>query len=59
MADILNFRPNQNRKRIHIADVSELRHWTKALGVSSDALVTAVRAVGPDEDKVREYLRAR
>lgn len=57
MAEIFDIRPNQNRSRIRIHEVDELRRWTKTLGVSSDMLVSAVRAVGPEEDKVREYLR--
>ena len=44
-------------KSIHLADVHELRYWTQTLGVSSDALVGAVRAVGHDVNKVVEYLR--
>lgn len=44
-------------ERIHIHDVQELRYWTKSLGVSSDMLVSAVRAVGNSPDKVRDYLR--
>ena len=42
---------------IHIYDVKELRYWTKTLGVSSDALVSAVRAVGHDPGRVTEYLQ--
>jgi hypothetical protein len=44
-------------ERIQIADVQELRRWTKTLGVSSDMLVSAVRAVGHDSNKVIEFLR--
>ena len=44
-------------RRVNIANVEELRYWTKSLGVSSDALVSAVREVGHDPDKVIECLR--
>ena len=47
---------NPQRDQIRIADVDKLRYWTKTLGVSSDALVSAIRAVGHEPDKVREYL---
>ncbi|MGZ3653982.1 MAG: DUF3606 domain-containing protein [Bdellovibrionota bacterium] len=43
--------------RIHISEVQELRYWTKKLGVSSDALISAVRAVGSNVDRVQEYIR--
>jgi len=43
--------------RIHISEVQELRYWTKKLGVSSDALISAVRAVGSNMERVTEYLR--
>lgn len=46
-------------RRINIHDVQALRHWTKKLGISSDQLVSAVRAVGHDSDKVEDYLRRR
>ena len=48
----------QGGKRIHIYEVRELRYWTRSLGISSDALVSAVRAVGSEEEKVREYIRS-
>jgi hypothetical protein len=44
-------------EQIHIYNVKEFRYWTKTLGVSSDALVSAVRAVGNDPSKVTEYLQ--
>jgi hypothetical protein len=44
-------------KRVNIHDVQELRYWTKQLGVSSDMLVSAVRAVGHDPAKVEDFLR--
>ena len=47
---------NPQHDQIRIADVEELRYWTKTLGVSSDALVSAIRAVGHSPEKVREYL---
>ncbi len=56
-AQNLNEARAADRKKVNIHDVQELRYWTKTLGVSSDALVSAVRAVGHDSDKVMEHLR--
>jgi hypothetical protein len=53
-----NFENQSQGKPIHIYDVQELRYWTKTFGVSSDALISAVRAVGNSSDKVQEYLRS-
>lgn len=47
----------KDKTRIAVHDVQELRYWTKTFGVSSDALLSAVRAVGHDAEKVRDYLR--
>lgn len=33
-----------------------LAHWARALGVTPDALESAVQAVGPRVDRVKDYL---
>jgi hypothetical protein len=33
-----------------------LKHWSHELGVTTEALQAAVRAVGPRVDKVKDYL---
>jgi hypothetical protein len=44
------------RDEIDIHDSDQVRDWTRALGVTRDALEDAVRAVGPKLARVREYL---
>ncbi len=44
------------RDEIDLANEDQVRDWTTALGVTRDALADAVRAVGPNIVKVREYL---
>jgi hypothetical protein len=55
--------PNQRNapdsKRINVNEEHEVRYWTRALGVSREALEEAVRAVGTMADDVRKYLGAR
>jgi hypothetical protein len=43
-------------KRIDINDPTEVRNWTKALGVTEAKLREAVRAVGTSSAAVRKYL---
>jgi len=45
-----------DRTRINVNEDYELQYWTKALGVSADALRAAVNAVGPTAAAVREHL---
>jgi hypothetical protein len=42
--------------KIKIYEVQDLRYWTQKLKISSDELVSAVRAVGEDAEKVQKYL---
>jgi hypothetical protein len=44
------------RDRIDLADSDQVRDWTRALGVTRNALEDAVRAVGPSLASVRRYL---
>ena len=59
MADDLSKRGPQDRARIDVNQDWELRYWSKELSVSADEIRSAVQAVGPSTDKVREYLRGR
>jgi len=56
MADDLSNRGAQDRARINLNELHELRYWTGALNVSEERLREAVAAVGVSADKVREYL---
>jgi hypothetical protein len=51
-----NTSSNEHAK-IKIYEVQDLRYWTQRLKVSSDELVSAVRAVGSDSELVQKYLR--
>ena len=59
MTDSINKRGEPDRSLINVNQDHELRYWTQTLDVSEDELRAAVAAVGPQADKVREYLRSR
>jgi hypothetical protein len=42
--------------RINTREQAEVNYWTRQLGVTRDELLSAVRAVGDSEDKVRQHL---
>ncbi len=56
MADDLTDCGVQDRARINLNEVHELRYWTSALNVSEERLREAVAAVGVSAEKVRAYL---
>ena len=56
MADDMNNRGPQDRARISLGEEHEVRYWTQALGVSKEQLAAAVKAVGPNADRVRAHL---
>lgn len=56
MSDDKTNRGMPDRERIDINDPDEVRNWTRSLGVSPDELERAVRAVGAQASRVREYL---
>ncbi len=56
MSDDKSNRGSPDRDRIDINDLDEIRNWTQSLGVSSEDLQRAVRAVGTQASRVREYL---
>lgn len=45
-----------DRDRINLEEDYEVRHWTKALGVSEEELRAAVAAAGSTADAVRRHL---
>lgn len=53
---------NKKKKRpldafkINVHEDYELKYWTKTLNVSSDELIEAVKKVGPQASRVRQYL---
>ncbi len=56
MADDKSDRGPQDRLRINVNEDYELQYWTKTLGVTSDQLKAAVKAVGPTAAAVRQHL---
>jgi hypothetical protein len=46
----------QDRNRINMNEDYEVRHWTKALGVSRDELERAIAKVGNSAAAVRKEL---
>ena len=56
MADDTKQRHGQDRKRIDLDQDSELRYWTRELGVTEEELKQAVRAAGTQIETVRRYL---
>lgn len=59
MGDDKTNRSVQDSKHIDLNERYERRNWSKRLGVPEEELITAVRAVGGDAEKVREYLKHR
>jgi methyl-accepting chemotaxis protein len=47
----------QDRERINVNQVHELRDWAKSMNTTPERLKEAVQAVGDRADKVREFLR--
>ncbi len=57
MADNLQKRGGQDRKRINVNEDYELRDWSDKFGVTKERLKEAVQAVGDQADKVEKYLK--
>jgi len=57
MADNLQSRGGQDRKRINVNQDYELRDWSEKFGVTKERLKEAVQAVGDQADKVEQYLK--
>ena len=47
---------SQSQAEVEIHDKAALERWAKALGTTVDALQSAVQAVGPRVDKIKDYL---
>ena len=56
MSDSTQSAGGQDRKRINVNQDYELRDWSQKFGVTPDELKAAVRAVGDQADKVKDYL---
>lgn len=56
MAENLSNGGPQDRSRINVNDVHELRYWTQAFSVTEAKLRSAVAAAGVSTEKVRHYL---
>jgi hypothetical protein len=41
---------------VDVTDPAAVRRWTEALGVTDEALMTAVLAVGTRIDRIKDYL---
>jgi hypothetical protein len=48
----------QSEAHVESSDKASLDRWAQALGVTPEALESAVQAVGPRVDKIKEYLGA-
>lgn len=59
MADKLQSRGGQDRKRIDVHQDYELRDWSKKFGVTPEELKEVVKAVGNEADKVEAHLKNR
>ncbi len=45
-----------SRANVDLTDEESLTRWSVALGVTAEALQSAVRAVGPRVDRIKDYL---
>ncbi len=60
MVDNLKKRGRPDRMKIHTKQPHEMRYWTKKLGVTSQAIVGAVRATGSNRVvKIQKYLQGK
>ena len=41
---------------VQVDDRAALERWTRALGVTDEALIAAVKAVGPRIDRIKSWL---
>ena len=49
-------RDPHSQAEVDIASPQRLSHWARTLGVTPDALESAVKAVGPRVDRIKDYL---
>lgn len=58
MVDNLKLKKRPDRTRINTKQPHEMRYWTKRLGVTSQAIVGAVRATRSSSvKKIKAYLK--
>ena len=43
---------------VDVSDAAAIERWTRALGLTDEALLKAVRVVGPRVDRIKDYLGA-
>ena len=58
MSDDKNLRGGQDRARINVNEIYELRDWAAKFGVTPDELKAAVAAVGDNAMAVEMHLAA-
>ena len=56
MSDNLEVKGPQDSARINVHEKHEVRYWTKALNVSEEELIAAVKAVGVSATAVRTHI---
>lgn len=56
MADDLTKKGPEDRARINVNELHEVRYWTKILNVTEAKLRSAVAAAGTGVEAVRKYL---
>ena len=44
--------------RVDVSDAAAIARWTAALGTTDEALLKAIRVVGPRVDRIKDYLGA-
>lgn len=59
MSDNKNETGPQDASRVNVHEAYELQYWKERFGVSSEALKSAVEAVGPSVKAVEDYFRQR
>jgi hypothetical protein len=45
-----------SQAEVQVGDEASLQRWSTALGVTAEALQSAVMAVGPKVDRIKDYL---
>lgn len=45
-----------SREEVDVGDRSAVRRWSEALGLTDEALLGAVQAVGPRVDRIKTFL---
>lgn len=47
-----------SKAQVDVSDPAAIERWTRALGLTDEALLRAVREVGPRVDRIKDYLGA-